>query len=273
MRPKKDGSFSTQAVASFDELIGNTEPFDDAIEVLRWDGAPPRFCLLGPSGSGKSTQVNCAIRVAICQMPEGRRPCWKCDRCIAYKTGRTEVGLFVEHLEKKGVTPVHYLPINCRNVTAKYLHDQIERLRGQDGLRIIHLEEAAELRKSNCDLSLTDLMDHVDFHDVRWFMTAVRNRELDEQFRRRWDIKLTTSRPPDFEVAKLLARRCHEKQIEVEAPELLLEVARRSWGVIGFAATVLGQALVKKPRKLTKAMVEGYPFPTSDPWAEQYYAS
>ena len=152
------------------------------------------------------------------------------------------------------------------------LHVELDCLRDMQGLRIIHLEEGAELRRLGCDVSLTDIMDDPDFRTCRWFMTAVTEVGLDPQFRRRWGVRSVTNPANEQAIARLLAKRCHEANIGVDHPSTLQLLAKKSWCIVGLATAPLSEALVDDPPTLTRRIVEKYPFPAKDPWKQQFLA-
>lgn len=264
------GDFSVRPLNSIDDLVGNEEAMGRALRILRWQGTPPRMALLGPSGSGKSTTINYVCMLAHCNQPNGNVTCGQCQGCKRVKVGHNEIGVFAyaDDFDR----PIHYLPINCRNVTPARLHYDLECIREMQGIRIIHLEEGTELRRLGSDVSLTDIMDDPDFRTCRWFMTAVTEIGLDAQFRRRWGVRAVTTPPDEKAVARLLAKRCHEAKIRVDHPGTLQFLAKKSWCIVGLATAPLSQALVDDPPILTRQMVERYPFPSKDPWQQEFLA-
>jgi hypothetical protein len=264
------GEFSVRPLEAVEDLIGNEKAMNRALCILRWQGALPRLALFGPSGSGKSTTVNYVCALAHCHQPTGNVPCGKCKGCERMKVGHREVGIFAYVLDPNRT--VHYLPINCRNITPAGLHRELEYIREMEGLRLIHLEEGAELRRLGCDVSLTDIMDDPDFRTCRWFMTAVTEVELDPQFRRRWGVRTVTTPADEKSVARLVAKRCHECKIDIDHPSTFQFLAKKSWGIVGLATAPLSEALVDDPPVLTRKIVEKYPFPSKDPWKQKFLA-
>lgn len=265
--------FSVRPLDNLDDLMACDKAKVAALKVLRHPTIPPKMFLTGPAGSGKSTIINGICKLAACQDPNGDRACGRCDGCRDFQTYglKRSTGIFAD-LEAVDRRPFHYLPLNCRNFTRAKIHDEIETIRDRKhGLRIIHLEEAASLSRDRCDESLTDLMDDPDFHTCRWFATAVDDSGLDAQFRRRWNIKVTTSRPSDLDLAKLLASYCRDLQIQVDHPKTLLLLAEQAWGIVGLATALLPMAMLERPSRLTEEMVLDYGLPTEDPWASSFF--
>jgi hypothetical protein len=169
------------------------------------------------------------------------------------------------------LTPFHYLPINCRRINASELKDRLEDIRFQDGVRIIHLEEVVHLKRLECDMFLTDVMDDPAYRSVIWFASAVTDHGLDGQFRRRWPLKKPTSPPSSKKLACYLAKKCAEYGIKIDHPATWEILAKRSWRVVGLALNVLENAAASDPPMLTKKAVESYPLPTRDPWRDEFF--
>jgi hypothetical protein len=188
-------------------------------------------------------------------------------------TGRNgEIALFAEFAYWECVRPIDYLLLNCRTSSAVELRDRIEDLRGRErSLRIIHIEEAASLYRDRRDEMLTEVMDDPDFATCRWFATAVTDENLDEQFRRRWNLKITTSPPTIEDLAKDLALKCRHLGIGIDHPSTWLLLAEKSWQVVGRARALLATALMDIPPLLTRKMVQSYPFPEKDPWNLEFF--
>jgi hypothetical protein len=257
--------FSVRPLSTWSDLIGNEDARRVALRVLRYSGPTPKMMLAGPSGSGKSTTINHVCRTGACYQPRGDEPCLECKGCREFKVGERVTGLFAQS-DWENPCPFHYLPLNCRNITPTVLHHELETIRHETGLRVIHLEEAASLKRLGCDESITDIMDDPAFSTCRWFATCVTDGELDQQFRRRWNVKMTTSPPSGQELAQKLAKECRRLNIDIDHPSTWELLARRSWRVVGWAMAPLAVATLREPRQLTKQIVEDYPFPGRDPW-------
>jgi len=264
--------FSIRPVESLDDVLACDDAKAAALGVLRHRNKPPKMFLAGPPGSGKSTIINEICRYSACEQPTGDRACHRCQGCLEFQewgVHRT-TGIFAEDTKRR--RPFNYLPLNCRNFTRAQIHEEIEVLRHRDhSLRVIHLEEAGSLSRDKCDESLTDLMDDPHFSTCKWFATAVEDTNLDEQFRRRWNVKVTTTRPPDDILAERLATLCVQERIEVDNAETLLLLVERSWGVLGLAGAMLPMAKIREPHRLTRDMVLRYPFPAEDPWKKTFF--
>lgn len=264
--------FSIRPVNKLDDVLGCEDAKAAALGVLEHSRKPPKMFLAGPPGSGKSTIINEICRFAACEEPHGDRACHRCIGCLEFQEwGRHRTtGIFAEDTGRR--RPFNYLPINCRNFTSARIHEEIEAIRTRNhALRVIHLEEAGSLYRDGCDESLTDLMDDPHFWTCKWFATAVDDTKLDEQFRRRWNVKVTTTRPPDDLLAMWLAEHCFRETVKVDEPETLLLLVERSHGVMGLAGAMLPMAKINKPYRLTRDMVLRYPFPADDPWKRQFF--
>jgi hypothetical protein len=272
MKVEHDDELATREIRRWADVLGNHEAKRKVLAIMRHPGATAKMFLAGPSGSAKSTLINHACRVAACHSVVADDPCGHCHGCDHFQEKHRDEGLFAILNSGSEANAFHYLYINCRSTTPARLHDELESVRHLDGLRIIHLEEAANLKRLKCDESITDIMDAPGFRECRWFATAVSDEGLDVQFRRRWTAKVVTERPDEGSVVKLLAKVCHERQIEVDHPQTLRIIAKKSWGVVGHAFAVLQNAMSDNPRALTQSSVEKYPLPDKNPWSQTFFS-
>lgn len=261
--------FGVRPLDSLDDLLACEQAKSAVLSVLKHPFVPPKLFLQGPPGSGKSTIVNGAIRLTACEALRGHRACDSCPGCEAYSEtgGRTATSLLADSYYKRCKKTIDLLVINCRSTTIEKIRKQISSLRRRSAsLRIIHLEEAASLYKGRLDETITDLMDDPDLATCRWIATAVTDGELDEQFRRRWAVKVHTTAPEPEDLAENLARLCRRHGIKIDHPDTWRLLAEHSWCVVGQARSLLAVALVNDPPSLTDRMVRDYPFPRTNPW-------
>jgi hypothetical protein len=71
----------------------------------------------------------------------------------------------------------------------------------------------------------------------------------------------------------MLAHLCRNRGVEVDDPETISLLSRRCWGVIGYAMPVVSSILIDENPRLTRSIVENYPFPEKDPWAEKFFTT
>lgn len=266
--------FSIRPTVGPEDIMACEAAKNAILKVMNHPGVPPKLFLTGPPGSGKSSLIHSAVRLVACQSPDGLVPCRTCKGCQSFQaTGeKCTTGLFSEFAYWDCDRPIDYLAINCRNTTVAAIEEEFEALRGRThALRIIHLEEAGSLYKERRDEVLTVLMDDPDYSTCRWFATAVSDQGLDEQFRRRWTLKATTSPPSVEALAESLALHCRHFKIGIDDPSTWTLLAKSSWGVVGHAYALLASALTNDPPFLTKEMVAEYPFPAEDPWDRDFF--
>ena len=264
----RSADFSVHSLTRWEDLIGKETAKKTFSNIIQNHLVSQKIFLAGPSGSGKSALIEHLCATLACNNPDGNDPCGQCKGCQAFKPGHRNSGLFaLANWEQ--LKPVHYLPFHCQSTPFAVIGGELENIRNIDGIRIIHLEEAAGLKKVQHDESIMQYMDDPDFAKCLWFASAVRDHELDEQLRRRW-VKLPTSKPDDYDAACLLAKRCHASNIQVDKPSTLELLARRSWCVMGLALAVLELAILQGG-KLTREMVLKYPFPKDDPWDQEFF--
>jgi hypothetical protein len=268
----QNADFSTQHLRSWNDLTGNEHAKKSALAIIRHPGTPPKMFLAGPSASGKSTTIDHACRVAACYNSQGDEPCGVCPGCKKFTATHRDTGLLAYFRDPDNPRPLHYLPINCRNTTPTQIHDELFDIKHVIGQRIIHLEEVANLKRLECDESITDIMDDPNYRTCRWFASAVNDHGLDLQFRRRWTLKVRTSPPSEHDLACFLARRCTEYGIGIDHPGTWQLLAKLSWQIVGLATAVLANALMEDPPRLTAEMVREYPLPLSNPWDEESFA-
>jgi hypothetical protein len=261
--------FSVHSLTLWDDLIGNERAKRILPTIIHRPGIPPKVFLAGPAGSGKSTLIEHLCATLMCYNPKGNDPCGQCTGCHTFKPGHRNSGMFAS-ADWGQPTPVHYVALNCRNTTFAILEAELNGIRIVDGQRIVHLEEAAGLKKLQRDESIMEIMDDPDFATCRWFASAVQDHGLDPQIRRRWTVNIATSPPDAHAAACLLAKRCHESRIEVNHPATLELLVQRSWCVMGLALGLLGTAIVDGG-VLTREMVLDYPFPKDDPWKQEFF--
>jgi len=238
--------FTTREISDWGQIIGNQDLIAQLMGVTNFD-EPPKVFLAGPAGSAKSTLVNHICRYLACYEPANNNPCGCCEGCEEFRAMDSDTGLF-KMKEHEGITR-HYLHINCRYTTPFQILDDLEGIRNDvaDSIRVIHLEEAGNLKRLGCDESITGLMDHPDFRTCYWFATAVTDQGLAEQFRRRWEIQARTRRPPAHELALFLTEQCADYGIEIDHPATLEMLAEASYGVVGLALRPLNMALLMDP--------------------------
>ncbi len=264
--------FGVMPLTTWADLRGNSLAMRAVQRVLFDPDCPSKLMICGPSGSGKSTVANHGCKLAACYEPAGDEPCNSCKGCRTFYPGKDHCGTFAA-ADFDQPEPFHYLPINCRNITAARIHDLLDSIRFVDGVRVVHIEEAAGLKKLACDESITDLMDSPDFATCRWIATCVKDHGLDQQFRRRWIFKVKTSPPSLDALINLLAHRCDVTGIDVDDAATLRLLAKRSWRVVGLAMAALAQSYIEVKPRLTKENVLAYPFPQNDPWQDKFYES
>jgi len=266
--------FSIRPLDGLDDLLECRKAKASVLKVLRHPGVPPKLFLTGPPGSGKTSLIRAGVQFIACQRPQGLKPCGVCPGCVAFRStnyGRM-TGLHSDFAYWDAGRPLDYLVINCRNASVAEIEDHLQGIRHRThALRVIHLEEAASLYRDRRDERLTEFMDDHDFNTCRWLATGVTDQELDEQFRRRWGLMVTTTPPSIDDLADRLALQCRELGIEVDSPDTWTFLAEASWCVVGRAMSVISTALMEVPPRLTRGLVEDHPFPLTDPWKMEFF--
>ena len=265
-----ESDMSNFPICNWEDEVGNDEAKEAALAIIRQGG---RMFLAGPSGSGKTLTIMHACQFGACSNPQGTEPCGKCRRCKNFKARDFDIGLHETTRLSSCDCAVHLVHFNCRQATATRLYDQLDTIRHEDGLRIVYLDEASNLRRLQCDEVIKDLMDDPYFRTCRWFASSVTDEDIDEQLRRRFTVKVSTASGSIADVARCLARRCVRLRLKVADARLLLKLASRCWGIVGLAMCVLDMACKSTSRELTTELVEKYPFPKRSPWRARAFAT
>jgi hypothetical protein len=261
-----DFNSGIRPLASFDAAIGNAELVACLVNLLRHragGGRKPRLFVAGPSGSGKSTLINHFARALACQQPVGGvEPCTRCFTCERFTSS-------MYTMEEVAIGGFYYCMINCRKLNQGQIQNYLEHVRWSVAVKLIHLEEASGLKRRETDETVMGYLDEINYADTYFVASAMDATQLDVQFLRRFT-KVSTSPPGVEAFTELMARRCVALGIEVPDVTALFELARRSWRIVGQAESLL-DGLALRGRPLTVKAMQGYPFPTKNPWVQPVF--
>ena len=249
---------------SWGDVVGNPELVEHFQDILHasLDGEFNGLNTLvtGESRSGKTSIVKLFVRCIYCDKLDRKTltPCkFECENC------RTDVSLY--GLEGMNVNlqgrNIHYLPIDCTSVSEKDLKDRLVDLRDYGGFRLVFLDEAHRLVRRNMDEQL--LKPSEERANTMWIVTSAVTGELESMFKRRF-VRLQTERASVDDFSLWLTDRCHEFEIQIDEPSTIIRLAERSNQSPGDALQVLSRAAIKRPKQLTRKLVESHHFEIND---------
>lgn len=214
----------------------------------------------GPSRCGKTATIKLFVRCLYCDRfdRETLTPCrYECENC------RTDVSRFGlqgidVHAQDRNI---HYLPIDCTGLTEAELLYKLTDLRDYSGFRVVFLDEAHRLVRRNMDEQL--LKPAEERANTMWIVTSADTGGLEKPLKKRF-VRLQTQRLPVGEFSLWLTDRCNEFGIEIDAPSTIIRLAERSNQIPGDALQVLARAAIKRPKRLTRQLVESHTYELDD---------
>lgn len=214
----------------------------------------------GASREGKTSIVKLFIRCLYCDKLDRKTltPCnFECQNC---RTDVNLLGLEGMHVNLQGRN-IHYLPIDCTSVTEHDLRKKLVDLQDYGGFRIVFLDEAHRLVRRNMDEQL--LKPSEERANTMWIMTSAVTGELEKMFKKRF-VRLQTERTSLDDFALWLTDRCQEFEIQVDEPSTIIRLAERSNQNPGDALQVLSRAAIKRPKRMTRKLIESHIFELDD---------
>ena len=251
--------------ACWQDVAGNStlvEHFQDILRAsLDGDFNGLNTLVTGPSRSGKTATVKLFAQCLYCDRldRETLTPCRsECQNC------RTDVsrfglqGIEVQSQERS----IHYLPIDCAGITEAELREKLTDLRDYPGFRIVFMDEAHRLVRRCMDDQLLKPVE--ERANTMWIVTSAITGEHDSMFKKRF-VRLQTQLPSVEEFSLWLADRCREFGIDdIDDPSTIIRLAQRSNQIPGDALQVLARAAIKRPKRLTRHLVESHVFELDD---------
>lgn len=261
-------SIETWIPQRWDHVVGNEDLVEHYQETLRmmldwektgmsaWNRKGPSTMVLGNSRSGKTAVTKLFVQSLICEKLDVNtlNPCCLCGPCRRNVARFGEEGLFTDAVCGK----VHYVPVDCANVTADEINNLIIRLRDYAGIRVVYLDEVHRLHRPNSFLE-EKLLKPVHETNGMWIASSIRPEGLEKQFLGRFTI-IYTALPQEDTLALWLSSRCKDWGIARESEETFSRLAERANCVPGMALQVLARAYRKSPRFLALKLVEQHVF-------------
>lgn len=247
------------------DVAGNSALVEHFQDILRssLDGefSGLNTLVTGPSRSGKTAIVKLFARCLYCDRldRETLTPCrFECRNC------RTDVSRFglqgIEVLSQE--RSIHYLPMDFAGITETELREKLTDLRDYTGFRIVFMDEAHRLVRRSMDEQLLKPVE--ERANTMWIVTSAVTSELEAMFKKRF-VRLHTQLPSIKEFSLWLTDRCHEFGIDdLDSPSTIVRLAERSNQIPGDALQVLAQAAIKRPKRLTRQLVENHIFELDD---------
>ncbi|HAH45717.1 MAG TPA: hypothetical protein DCM07_12845 [Planctomycetaceae bacterium] len=248
----------------WEDVIGNAdlvEHFQDILQAsLDGDFNGLNSLVTGASRSGKTAIIKLFVRCLYCDKLDRSTltPCqFECDNC---RTDVSRLGLQgIDVLAQD--RSIHYLPIDCTSITESELREKLTDLRDYHGFRIVFLDEAHRLVRRNMDEQL--LKPTEERANTMWIVTSAVTGELEGMFKKRF-VRLQTELPTVDDFSLWLTDRCHEFEIQIDEPSTIIRLAERSNQIPGDALQVLARADIKRPKRLTRKLVESHIFDLDD---------
>jgi hypothetical protein len=247
------------------DITGNAALVEHFQDILRasLDGefSGLNTLVTGDSRSGKTAVVKLFARCLYCERldRETLTPCQlECRNC------RTDVSRFglqgIDVLSQE--RSVHYLPIDCAGITEPELRKTLTDLWDYPGFRIVFLDEAHWLVRRSMDEQLLKPVEERE--NTMWIVTSAITGKLETMFKKRF-VRLRTQLPSIEEFSLWLTDRCCEFGIhDIDAPSTIVRLAERSNQNPGDALQVLARAAIKRPKRLTRQLVESHVFELGD---------
>ncbi|WP_437202040.1 AAA family ATPase [Planctomicrobium sp. SH664] len=215
----------------------------------------------GPSRSGKTAIVKLFARCLYCDRLDRATltPCrFECKNCTS---DVSRFGLQGIETLSQGRS-IHYVPIDCTSVTEVELREKLTDLRDYPGFRIVFMDEAHRLVRRSMDEQLLKPVE--ERANTMWIVTSAVTGELEAMFKKRF-VRLQTQLPSIEELSLWLTDRCHEFGIhDIDNPSTIIRLAERSNQIPGDALQVLARAAIKRPKRLTRQLVESHVFELDD---------
>lgn len=247
------------------DVAGNAalvEHFQDILRAsLDGDFSGLNTLVTGKSRSGKTAIVKFFARCLYCERldRETLTPCdFECRNC------RTDVSRFgLQGIEVQSQERfIHYLPIDCAGITEPELREKLTDLRDYPGFRIVFMDEAHRLVRRSMDEQLLKPVEERE--NTMWIVTSAITGGLEAMFKKRF-VRLQTQLPSIEELSIWLTDRCREFGInEIDNPSTIVRLAERSNQIPGDALQVLARAAIKRPKRLTRQLVESHVFELDD---------
>lgn len=250
---------------SWQDVVGNFDLKEHFHDILRasLDGEFNGLNTLvtGPSRSGKTAIIKLFVRCLYCDQldRDTLTPCqYECRNCRADVSRFGLQGIEVQSQEQD----VHYLPIDCAGITENELRDKLIDLRDYSGFRIVFLDEAHRLVRRSMDEQLLKPVE--ERSNTMWIVASAHTGELEAMFKKRF-VRLQTQLPSIEEFSIWLTDRCQEFGIfNIDSPSTIIRLAERSNRNPGDALQVLARAAIKRPKRLTRQLVENHIFDLND---------
>lgn len=244
----------------WEDVVGNSALVEHFKDIL-WASRDGEFnglntLVTGKSRSGKTAIVKLFTRCLYCDQLDWNTltPCrGDCHNC---RTDVSRFGLSGIEVQVQGRN-IHYLPIDCAGITEAELREKLIELRDYPGFRIVFMDEAHHLVRRSMDEQLLKPVE--ERANTMWIVTTAVTGGLDAMFKRRF-VRLETQRPSVDELSLWLADRCGEFGICEVDPEAIKRLAELSHRIPGEALPVLARAAIKRPRRLTRQLVEDHIF-------------
>lgn len=243
---------------SLQDIVGCDNLKAVLTDMIAANGFSPNLLVNGAAGTGKTSSIKATVRTLMCARRGGdtQLPCGECDSCRFFDARYPDQGLFeVLRASRQGVSPIHYFPVNCGEITESELRELVRDTRSQYGLVIIYLDEVHRIVRRQMDHLLLKPLEE---HPAVWIASSASLKDLSVMFKRRFTVRVATTSPTFHELVGFLEARCRGWQLNVDSRDTLGLIAQLSRLIPSRAIGALAIGAGRPGRILTKETAIAY---------------
>ena len=238
------------------DVVGNNELKQRFIDRLRHEGEGPNILIGGSPGTGKTVTTLAYFATENCPYRQGVTPirCGACNDCNLFDILDTTNGVFARLRDRATIMEaVQFYHVNCGAITEEQLREIVQDIRGFQDHSIVYLDEVHRITRGHRDHLLLKPMRELN---ASWIASSAHVDQLDEMFMDRFAIHVSTELPEPQELAALLAERCVDWSIDVDAAETIIRLVEVSSCQTLRCIQALAQAAYRPERRLTRELVD-----------------
>lgn len=238
------------------DIVGNYELKKRLINQLRLKGTGPNILIDGDPGTGKTVTTLAYFATENCPLRDGDTPtrCGVCDDCRLFDILDDTNGAFARLRDRaNAMEAVQFYHLNCGAISEARLREIVQEIRDFQDHSIVYLDEVHRLNRGQRDHLLLKPMRELN---ASWIASSAHVDQLDRMFKDRFAIHVSTELPEPQELAELLAERCHDWSIDVDAPETIVRLVEYCSCRTLRCIQGLAQAASCPERRLTRDFVD-----------------